>query len=87
MRKLPPDLVLLDINMTGLDGFEVCKEIRQLSQAPIIMLSARPNQTDKVKSLLLGADDYLVKPFGINELLARIQAKLRLARSLAVEPG
>ncbi|MGH2460112.1 MAG: response regulator transcription factor [Chloroflexota bacterium] len=71
------DLVLLDITMPGPDGFAVCQSLRQHSAVPIIMLSARGQEKDKVKALDLGADDYLTKPFGIDELLARIRSVLR----------
>lgn len=71
------DLFLLDITMPGPDGFEVCKAIRRTSTAPIIVLSARAQERDKVRALDLGADDYLTKPFGAEELLARIRAAMR----------
>lgn len=71
------DLVLLDIMMPGPDGFEVCRQIRQESDVPIIMLSARGQERDKVQALDLGADDYMTKPFGVEELLARVRATLR----------
>jgi two-component system KDP operon response regulator KdpE len=71
------DLVLLDITMPGPDGFAVCQEIRRTSAVPIIMLSARGQEKDKVKALDLGADDYITKPFGIDELLARVRSALR----------
>lgn len=71
------DLVLLDITMPGPDGFAVCQAIRQRSAVPIIVLSARGQEKDKVKALDLGADDYLTKPFGVAELLARVRAALR----------
>ncbi|MBI2855421.1 MAG: response regulator transcription factor [Chloroflexi bacterium] len=74
-----PDLIILDIRMPGVDGFEVCRRIREWSQMPIIMLSALTEEEDKVKCLRMGADDYLVKPFGISELVARIEAVLRRA--------
>ena len=73
----PPDLMLLDIMMPNMDGFEVCRRVREWSHVPIIMLSAMADPMDKVKSLNLGADDYMVKPFGLNELLARIKAVLQ----------
>jgi two-component system KDP operon response regulator KdpE len=73
------DLILLDITMPGPDGFQVARAIRQRSAVPIIMLSARGQERDKVKALDLGADDYLTKPFGIEELLARIRAAMRRA--------
>ena len=72
-----PDLVILDIMMPEMDGFEVCRRLREWSQTPIIMLSARENESDKVKCLDLGADDYMTKPFGANELIARVRAVLR----------
>ena len=72
-----PDLVILDIMMPKMDGFEVCRKIRQNSQVPIIMLTSRAEEVDKVLGLEMGADDYVVKPFGVRELLARIKANLR----------
>ncbi len=72
-----PDLVVLDIRMPDMDGFEVCRHIRQFSTVPIIMLTAMVEDVDKVKGLDLGADDYVTKPFNIDELLARIRAMLR----------
>lgn len=72
-----PDLIVLDINLPGVSGFDVCQQIREWSQVPIIMLSARIDESDKVKALDIGADDYIVKPFGIDELLARVRAVLR----------
>jgi two-component system KDP operon response regulator KdpE len=71
------DLVILDIMMPGPDGFEVCKAIRRQSDVPILMLSARGREKDIVQALDLGADDYLTKPFGVEELLARVRAALR----------
>jgi two-component system, OmpR family, KDP operon response regulator KdpE len=71
------DLVILDIMMPGLDGIEVCRRVREWSRVPIIMLSARGDENDKVKCLEIGADDYLTKPFGIAELMARINTALR----------
>ncbi len=75
------DLILLDITMPGPDGFEVCRRIRESSDVPIIILSARGREQDKVKALDLGADDYMTKPFGIDELLARVRAALRRVRA------
>jgi two-component system, OmpR family, KDP operon response regulator KdpE len=75
--KNRPDLVLLDVNMPGIGGIEACREIRRGSDAPIIMLTVRNAERDKVAALDAGADDYVVKPFGIEELLARIRAALR----------
>ena len=77
LRKEAPDLVLLDMNMPGMGGVEACREIRRASDAPIIMLTVRNAERDKVAALDAGADDYVVKPFGIEELLARIRAALR----------
>jgi two-component system KDP operon response regulator KdpE len=71
------DLVLLDITMPGPDGFAVCQALRQRSTMPIIMLSARGQEKDKVRALDLGADDYITKPFGVEELLARMRTVLR----------
>jgi two-component system, OmpR family, KDP operon response regulator KdpE len=77
MRKEPPDLILLDMNMPGMGGIAACREIRRGSDAPIIMLTVRNAERDKVAALDAGADDYVVKPFSIEELLARIRAALR----------
>jgi len=72
-----PELVMLDIMMPKMDGFEVCRKIRERSQVPIIMLTARAEEIDKVLGLGLGADDYVTKPFGVRELMARVKANLR----------
>jgi two-component system KDP operon response regulator KdpE len=77
VRTAPPDLILLDVNMPGIGGLEACREIRRNSAVPIIMLTVREAERDKVLALDAGADDYVVKPFGIQELLARIRAALR----------
>src|SRR3990172_2801190 len=82
-----PDLVILDIMMPVMDGFEVCRRLREWSQVPIIMLSAKADEADKVKCLNLGADDYLTKPFGIEELMARIAAVMRRTRTSAASPA
>ncbi len=81
-----PDLIVLDIAMPEMDGFEVCSRIREWSQIPIIMLSARGDEIDKVKCLELGADDYITKPFGAMELIARISAVLRRTAATSVTP-
>lgn len=81
-----PDLVILDIMMPGVDGFEVCRQLRAWSQVPIIMLSARGDESDKVKCLDLGADDYITKPFGAIELVARVRAVLRRTGAAAAVP-
>jgi len=75
-----PDLVILDIRMPDLDGYEICREIRQFSGVPIIMLTALAQDADKVKGLDLGADDYVTKPFSAEEMLARVRAVLRRVR-------
>ncbi len=79
LSETVPDLVILDINMPGPDGFQVLEAIRREMDVPVIMLSARGREGDKVRALDLGADDYLTKPFGIEELLARVRAALRRA--------
>ena len=87
-----PDLLVLDLVLPGLSGLEVCRHLRARSSLPILVLSARGDERDKVAALDLGADDYLTKPFGVNELLARIRAALRRAAgargpSAVVEAG
>jgi len=79
IRKEHVDLILLDVNMPGLSGLETCREIRRTSDVPIIMLTVRNTERDKVQALDAGADDYVVKPFGAEELMARIRAALRRA--------
>jgi DNA-binding response OmpR family regulator len=76
-RAKSPDLVVLDVMMPGIDGWEVCRRIRESSHIPIIMLTARANETDRVLGLRMGADDYVDKPFSLKELVARIEAVLR----------
>jgi DNA-binding response OmpR family regulator len=76
----PTDLILLDIMLPGMDGFSVCQRIRQFSNVPIIMLTAKGEEQDRVRGLDVGADDYLVKPFSVTELLARVRAVLRRAQ-------
>ena len=80
-----PDLVLLDVMMPRLDGFSVCQRVREFSSVPIIILTARGNDQDKIRGLDLGADDYLTKPFSVDELLARVRAVLRRAQLSAVD--
>ena len=77
VRDEPPDLVILDWMLPGLDGLEVCKRLRRASDVPVLMLTARDDVSDRVQGLDAGADDYLVKPFSFQELLARIRALLR----------
>jgi len=78
-RRFDPDLVVLDLNMPVLDGLAVCRQLRTWSQVPILVLSVREDEADKVAALDLGADDYLTKPFGTDELMARVRALLRRA--------
>lgn len=75
----PPDIIILDLGLPDLDGIQVCSRLREWTQTPIIVLSARDNERDKVMALDKGADDYLTKPFGIEELLARVRVALRHA--------
>jgi len=77
LREQPPALMVLDLMLPGLNGFEVCREVRQESAVPIIMLTARATEDDTLKGLGLGADDYLTKPFSPRELVARVHAVLR----------
>lgn len=76
-KEYKPQLILLDIMLPGIDGYDVCREIRKSSNVPIIMLSAKGEVFDKVLGLKIGADDYMIKPFDSNELVARVQAVLR----------
>ncbi|GHU63671.1 DNA-binding response regulator [Clostridia bacterium] len=75
--KNDPDLVLLDVMLPTMDGFEICKRIREKSNVPIIILTAKEEEVDKVLGLELGADDYITKPFGLRELIARVKANIR----------
>lgn len=75
--KQAPELILLDVMLPLMDGFEVCRRIREVSMVPIIMLTAKEEEVDKVLGLELGADDYITKPFGMRELIARIKANIR----------
>jgi two-component system response regulator MprA len=84
-RDDPPDLVILDWMLPGLDGLEVCKRLRAAGPVPIIMLTAKESVPDRVAGLNAGADDYMVKPFAFDELLARIRAQLRRNRPQAIE--
>ena len=81
-----PDLVITDLAMPVMDGLELCRRLRAISQVPIIVLSAKGEEKTKVEALDIGADDYITKPFGIDELLARVRASLRRATALAPEP-
>jgi DNA-binding response OmpR family regulator len=83
----PPDLVVLDLMLPRLDGLEVCKRLRATSTVPIIMLTARDDELDKVIGLELGADDYITKPFSIREFRSRVRALLRRARAARLPQG
>jgi two-component system KDP operon response regulator KdpE len=83
LREDNPDLILLDINMPGMGGMATCREIRAVSDAAIIVLSVRDSENDKITALDAGADDYITKPFSVNELLARIRANLRRLPALS----
>jgi two-component system KDP operon response regulator KdpE len=82
-----PELVILDLGLPDMDGLQVIRELREWSQVPILILSAREQERDKVSALDAGADDYLTKPFGIRELLARVRVALRHAAQLGKEEG
>jgi DNA-binding response OmpR family regulator len=86
VRKHIPDLIILDIMMPQIDGFEVLKMLREFSSVPVIMLTAKGEEEDKVRGLELGADDYVTKPFGARELVSRVKAVLRRTESLT-EPS
>ncbi len=81
-RWLKPDLIVLDLMLPGIDGFEVCRILRKEMSAPILMLTARNDEIDRVVGLEVGADDYLTKPFSMRELMARVKAQLRRSRLL-----
>lgn len=87
MASFEPDLVLLDLGLPDMDGSEVCRSIRASSQTPIIVVSARDDEIDRVVALEMGADDYVVKPFGMRELIARIRAVTRRTAASAGAPG
>ena len=84
-REIQPALILLDVMLPGVDGFEVCRSLRQEMNVPIIMLTARGEEVDRVVGLEMGADDYLTKPFSMRELLARVKALLRRVRLIREE--
>jgi two-component system, OmpR family, alkaline phosphatase synthesis response regulator PhoP len=85
-REAKPDLIVLDLMLPGIDGLEVCRRVRQFSDAYILMLTARAEEVDKIVGLSVGADDYLTKPFSPRELVARVRAMLRRPRSGTAEP-
>lgn len=84
-REYEPDLILLDVMLPKLDGFEVCKAIRRESNVPILMLTAKDSEIDKVVGLEIGADDYITKPFSMRELVARVKAMIRRSEMLKGE--
>jgi DNA-binding response OmpR family regulator len=84
-RRLKPDLIVLDLMLPEIDGFEVCRILRQEMITPILMLTARDDEIDRVVGLEVGADDYLTKPFSMRELMARVKAQLRRSRLLKEE--
>ena len=85
-RQNKPDLILLDVMLPGMDGFEVCRILRQEMSVPILILTAKAEEVDKVVGLEVGADDYLTKPFGLSELLARVRVALRRSARHESEP-
>lgn len=86
-REFKPDLIVLDIMLPGMDGFEICRILRREMNAPILMLTARADEVDKIVGLEMGADDYITKPFSMRELLARVKAQLRRMRLMREEAG
>jgi len=86
-HQAPPDLVLLDVSMPDLDGWQTLERIRDLSDVPVIMLTARGDELERVRGLQAGADDYVTKPFGRQELVARVQALLRRSHARSREPA
>ena len=87
VREVEPDVVTLDLNLPDLDGIEVCRRIREVTDAYVVMLTARPDEIDRLMGLEIGADDYLTKPFSPRELRARIAAMLRRPRAGAGSPA
>jgi len=86
-RQVHPDLIVLDLNLPGMDGLDVCRALRRESSVPIIMLTARVEETDRLIGLEMGADDYIVKPFSPRELVARVRAVLRRTQGEVQTPG
>lgn len=85
LRRYEPQVMILDLMMPGMDGFEVCRRIRQYSDIPILFLTARDDETDRLVGLNLGADDYMTKPFNMKELVARVYARLRRVRGEVIQ--
>jgi DNA-binding response OmpR family regulator len=86
-REIHPDLIILDVMLPGLDGFEICRILRKEMTTPVLMLTARDDEIDRVVGLEVGADDYLSKPFSMRELIARVKAMLRRVRLIREEVG
>jgi len=86
-RKVKPDLIILDVMLPKMNGFEVCRILRKEMIVPILMLTAKAEETDKIVGLEIGADDYMTKPFSMRELLARVRAMLRRAKMADPEPA
>jgi DNA-binding response OmpR family regulator len=86
-RREKPDLIILDLMLPKLSGFEVCRILRKDMTVPILILTAKTDETDKIVGLEIGADDYMTKPFSLRELLARVRAMLRRAKMAEVQPG
>jgi two-component system KDP operon response regulator KdpE len=86
LREFCPDVILLDLNMPGMGGIDTCRKIRSSSDSAVIVLSVRDSEHDKVQALDAGADDYMIKPFSVNELMARIRANLRRVPNSGDEP-
>ena len=87
VRNFAPDVLVLDLGLPGIDGIEVCRQVRTFSDCHVLMLTARDDEVDKIVGLSVGADDYVTKPFSPRELVARVQAMLRRARTGAPEPA
>ena len=85
VRTFKPDLVLLDVMLPGMDGFEICRTLRKENNTPVLMLTARDDEIDRVVGLEVGADDYMTKPFSMRELMARVKAMLRRVRLIREE--
>lgn len=85
-RECMPVFVILDIMLPGMDGWEICRELRKISDVPILMLTAREEEIDRVTGLAMGADDYVVKPFSLRELVERVKAILRRTRPVSAQP-
>ena len=86
-REVDPDVVVLDLALPGIDGVEVCRQLRTFSDAYVVMLTARDTEVDTIVGLSVGADDYVTKPFSPRELVARIRAMLRRPRTVSSSPG